>query len=393
MDVIIDVLFWICKILTFYTAALSVFFLLPRRKCPNAAPKTRFAVLIPARNEEGVIGNIVKSLQKQDYPGDLYDIFVIPNNCTDDTEGAALHAGAKVLNCRCAVSSKGEVLHDILDQLQGQYDAYCVFDADNIVDPAFLSRMNDRVCAGAHAAKSRQIALNPYDSWVSGCYDLYFANCNLLYSQSRDRLGLNAKLVGTGFMITNDLLTRMGGWNTATLTEDTEFAAQCAILGERVHYVPEALTYDEEPLTFSLSLRQRRRWSAGVLSTAGRYIPRLLAKPTLKRLDYAIFLCMIPVQLLAVVPVLYSLIGMEPVNILTTLAASLASFAGGAILTCLLLALFNRRSIRKMWKSILMYPVFLASWYVLHFTCLFVKPKVWHPIPHGTHRGDKLPTG
>lgn len=195
MDVIIDVLFWICKILTFYTAALSVFFLLPRRKCPNAAPKTRFAVLIPARNEEGVIGNIVKSLQKQDYPGDLYDIFVIPNNCTDDTEGAALRAGAKVLNCRCAVSSKGGVLHDILDQLQGQYDAYCVFDADNIVDPAFLSRMNDRVCAGAHAAKSRQIALNPYDSWVSGCYDLYFANCNLLYSQSRDRLGLDRKSV------------------------------------------------------------------------------------------------------------------------------------------------------------------------------------------------------
>lgn len=66
MDVFIDILFWICKILTFYTAALSVFFLLRRRKCPQTAPKTRFALLIPARNEESVITNIVGSLQKQD---------------------------------------------------------------------------------------------------------------------------------------------------------------------------------------------------------------------------------------------------------------------------------------------------------------------------------------
>lgn len=392
MAAAMNIVFWICKILTFYTAALSVFFLLPRRKCPISTPASRFAVLIPARNEESVIGSIIESLRKQDYPHTLFDIFVIPNNCTDDTEGASLRAGAKVLNCRGPVCSKGEVLHDILDQLIGQYDAYCVFDADNIVDPAFLSRMNDRICAGAHAAKSRQIALNPYDSWVAGCYDLYFANCNLLYSQARDRLGLNAKLVGTGFMITDDLLHRMGGWNTVTLTEDTEFAAQCAILGERVHYVPEALTYDEEPQTFSLSLRQRRRWSAGVLDTAGRYIPKLLAKPTPKRLDYTIFLCMIPVQLLTVVPVLYSLIGMTLPGIISALAASLASFCAGAIASSLLFALINHRSIRKMWKSILMYPVFLASWYVLHFTCLFVKPKVWHPIPHGKHRTDKLPT-
>lgn len=391
MATAIDILFWICKILTFYTAALSVFFLLPRRTCPIAAPKTRFAVLIPARNEENVIGSIIESLRKQDYPIALFDVYVIPNNCSDDTAGAALRSGARILNCRCAVSSKGEVLHDILDQLKGRYDAYCVFDADNIVDPAFLSRMNDRVCAGAHAAKSRQIALNPYDSWISGCYDLYFANCNLLYSQPRDRLGLNAKLVGTGFMITDDLLRRMGGWNTVTLTEDTEFAAQCAILGERVHYVPEALTYDEQPLTFSLSLRQRRRWSAGVLSTAARYIPRLLTKPTPRRLDYAIFLCMIPVQLLAVVPVLYELIGMEIAGIITTLAVSLVSFCGGAIATSLLLALVNRRDLRRFWKSIVTYPVFLVSWYILHFTCLFVKPKVWHPIPHGTrHTGKAL---
>lgn len=392
MELMIGTVSWFCKILTFYTAAMGVFLLLPRRGHPKAAPKTRFAVVIPARNEETVVKTIVESLYRQDYPGELFDVFVVPNNCTDGTEAAARRAGARVMTCRGAVYCKGDVLHDIFDQLQGHYDAYCVFDADNVVAPGFLARMNDAVCAGAHAAKSRQVALNPYDSWVAGCYDLYFENCSLLYSSPRERLGLSAKLVGTGFMITDDLLRRMNGWNTVTLTEDTEFAAQCAILGERVHYVPDALTYDEQPLTLSVSVRQRRRWSAGVLGTAARYIPRLLSRPNPVRLDYAVFLAMIPVQLLALVPVLYSLIGMDLKGMLTTLAASAASFCGGAMVMGLFLAAAGRRDIRKMWKSIVLYPVFLASWYPLHVISLFAKPKTWKPIPHGAGRKDKLLT-
>lgn len=387
MEILIRILSWFCKVLTFYTAAMGVFFLLPRRKRPQAEPQTRFAVLIPARNEEKVIASCIESLYSQVYPGGLFDVFVIPNNCTDSTEAAARRAGARILTCRGAVYSKGDVLHDIFDQLKGHYDAYCVFDADNIVAPGFLARMNDAVVSGAHVAKSRQIALNPYDSWVSGCYDLYFENFNLLYSRPRERLGLSAKLIGTGFMITDNLLDRMGGWNTVTLTEDTELAAQCALLGERVHYVADALTYDEQPLSFATSLRQRRRWSSGVQSTANRYIPRLLtARPNFLCMDYAVFLSMIYVQLLAAVPVLYGLLGQSLEQIAVTLGLSLVGYYAGMILTAIFLAAMNRRDLRKMWKSILLYPVFIASWYPLHILSLFSKPKTWKPIPHGARR-------
>ena len=156
LDVIVTILDWLAKLLIGYTTIMSIFCLLPRKKYPTAQPKTRFAVLIPARNEENVIVSLIKSLQAQDYPKALFDIFVIPNNCTDDTEGAALKSGAKILQCTAPVSTKGEVLHQILGSLQGQYDAYCVFDADNVVDSQFLSRMNDAVAAGAKVAKSRQ---------------------------------------------------------------------------------------------------------------------------------------------------------------------------------------------------------------------------------------------
>ena len=112
--------------------------------------RTRFAVLIAARNEELVIGPLINSLLTQDYPQDLYDIWVIPNNCTDNTAQAAVNFGAKVLECTVPVKSKGEVLRFAYHRLRGrQYDAYCVFDADNVVDRRFLAEMNNAYLAGA----------------------------------------------------------------------------------------------------------------------------------------------------------------------------------------------------------------------------------------------------
>lgn len=390
MDIVMDILGWIVKLLTGYTAIMSIFFLLPRKKYPVVPPKTKFALLIAARNEENVIAHIIESLQKQDYPKDLYDIIVIPNNCTDDTEGAALRAGAKIMHPTGPVSTKGEVLHQILEVLQGTYDAYCVFDADNIIDSKFLAAMNDAIAAGANVAKSRQKALNPYDNWVAGAYDLYFQSINLLYSRAREPFCLSAKLVGTGFMVTDVLMQKMGGWNTRTLTEDIELAVQCALINERVYYVPDAINYDEEPLSFAVSMRQRRRWSAGVQDVANKYTGKLVAKrPTWLRWDLAIHINMIYAQLLALIPVAYSLIFMPFVNILVTLGVSLASFIAGGWAMAILLAVTAKRELKREWKTILMYPVYLGSWYPLHIWAVFSKPKTWKPIAHGTNKNRK----
>lgn len=387
MDLFMDILAAVLELLTAYTAVTGVCFLLPRPRRKVSPPYTRFAVLVPARNEETVIANLVENLFQQNYPREKYDVYVIPNNCTDNTEEAARQAGAKILSCPWPVRTKGDVLHQVFGMLKGKYEAYVVFDADNLVHPDFLARMNDAVAEGALIAKSRQIASNPYDSWVSGCYDIYFQNFNLLYNRPRATLGLNAKLIGTGFMVTDTLLERLGGWNTETLTEDMEFAAQCAEAGVRIHYVPEALNYDEQPTSFRASLRQRRRWSAGVQSVANLYVPRLVAKrPKWLRLDMAQNLVMIYVQILAAVPMLYGLIGLAPAAILKTLGIALISFWLGMTATGLFLTVTNRRSVRKMWKSILLYPLFAASWYPLHILSLFAKPKTWQPI---AHRGTK----
>ncbi len=382
MDILMDILSLVLKLFAVYTALVGAFFLLPRRRFPIAPPKARFAVLLPARNEEAVIGDSVRSLLRQDYPRELFDVYVLPNNCTDRTEEAARKAGARIFRCRGPVRSKGEVLHQAFAHLMGKYDAYCVFDADNLVAPGFLARMNDAYAAGAQAAKGRIVASNPYDNWVAGCYELHFSNANLLYSRPRERLGLSGKLVGTGFMVTDQLLQRLGGWNTRSLAEDAEFAAICAKNGVRVRYVPDAVHYDEEPTSFAASLRQRRRWSAGLQDVARRYIPSLLKTWGPLQWDFAVFLSRIYLQLLALLPVCWGLIHMEPLAALAALGIGLAGFWAGATATALFLCVAAGRSPRRMWKTIALYPIFVASWYPLHIISLVSAPKAWHPMTH-----------
>ena len=387
MEQWMEALSLILKIFTVYTAIVSLFFLLPRRKIPRAQAKTRFAVLLAARNEEAVIGRTVGQLLAQQYPAELFDVYVIPNNCTDDTEGAARRAGAQILPCLGPVRNKGDALHCAFAALKDSgYDAHRVFDADNLVDPDFLARMNDAFCAGAQAAKGKQTAMNPHDAWISGCYDLYFENFNLLYNRPRGNLGLSAKLVGTGFAVSQALMDRLGGWNTETMAEDAEFAAQCAMAGVKVWWVPEALTYDEEPITFHQSMVQRRRWCSGVMAVAGRYLPRLWRRVPSRNfffcLDFAVFLSMPMVQVLALLPGIWAVAQAVAAENWLILVASLLSFWGGLTLTALALALVGRRKLRPMWKSIVLYPLFTASWYPLHILAVLKKTRVWKPIAH-----------
>ena len=150
IEAVLFILSLCLKVFTIYFATVAVF-ALRRRKCrARVRPLTRFAVLAAARNEEAVIGGFVRSVLDQDYPEELRDVYVIPNNCTDGTEAAALAAGARVIHCLGKVSGKGDALHQAFAQLMDKgYDAFVVFDADNTLAPDYLARMNDAFAAGA----------------------------------------------------------------------------------------------------------------------------------------------------------------------------------------------------------------------------------------------------
>ena len=254
-------------------------------RCPvdcGAHPsKTRFAVLIAARNEEMVIGPLIQSLVAQNYPRELYHIWVIPNNCTDDTAGEARRWGAHVLNCTIPVKNKGEVLRFAYGVLAHKgYDAFCVFDADNLVHPDFLQEMNNAYLCGARAAQGYRDSKNPYDTVTSGCCSIYYWMMDRFHNGGHAALGLPAMINGTGFMIATSALEEMGGWSTRTISEDLELSALCTMAGIRVWWVPKARTFDEQPLSFAQSVRQRRRWSSGTLQVGERFLPRVWAEGT-----------------------------------------------------------------------------------------------------------------
>ncbi len=377
------------KVFTFWTLLTGILFWKRPLSYKRSSPATRFACLIPARNEETVISALIRSLQDQNYPDGLYDIYVIPNNCTDQTEAAARAAGAKIYHCNQPVKFKGDALHQAVSWLLGKdYDAFCLFDADNIVHPDFLSHMNDAINCGARVAKARLMVKNPACSWVSGCYSLYFALNDTFFSRSRANYGLSAKLVGTGLAIHRSVFERMGGWNTMTIAEDAEFSAKCAEIGERVWWVPEAVTYNEAPTSFKVSLTQRKRWCSGIMSAAEVMLPRLFRARKkvnkLRLLDMAFFLSVPFAQAFSVIPLMLHVLSACLCKALIpwsfTAAFALGTTYLGTVAFAVILKIIAAQRMKL--SSLLLFPLFMASFLPLNVLSLLRRTKEWKVIQH-----------
>lgn len=389
MDTLFLILSLCLKIFTIYFACVAAFALARRKKYPRAEAQTRFAVIAAARNEEAVIGDMVYAALHQDYPAALRDVFVIPNNCTDFTEAAARAAGAEIIRCIGPVRGKGDALREAFQQLKDRgYDAFVVFDADNIAAPDYLARVNDAVCAGAQVWKTRLKAANPTAAGVAGCYGLYNTCFDLVWNRPRAACGLSAKLVGTGFGFTRAVLEDLGGWNTSTIAEDAEFAAQCARAGHRVWWVPDAVSYDEEPTEFLVSLRQRKRWCSGVMQVAKQEVRRLWKEPVprpMLRWDMTMFLLAPFSQavsaLLMAAGFLTSLLQGEGETLLLAPAYVLLYYTLGAVLS-VALCLLGGYGLRGMGRTIALFPVFMATWLPLQVVSLFRDTRQWKPIAH-----------
>lgn len=330
----------------------------------------------------------MESLLAQDYPKDLYDVIVLPNNCTDHTALAAQKAGAAILECPLPTHSKAEVLDYAIGRLfrqNRQYDAVIVFDADNLAHPEFLSRMNDAWQAGARVAQGYRDSKNPTDTAVSAWYSVYYWMIDRFYSQARANLGLNAIINGSGFLVSMELLREQGGWKTATLTEDIEFSALCALRGQRIRWVPEAVTFDEQPLTFAQSWRQRKRWSTGMIQCMERYAVSLFKgarKGSLLCLDSLLFFLLPAAQPLGLLSAAGCIALRPSGGILSRIMPGLALSVLTAFFGALLAVTANGKPLRPMLRGMAGYWVFLLSWLPINLLCLVKKTTRWEAIPH-----------
>jgi len=287
MSIIIIGIQWIFQLImwtTFlYYFVISIFGWIKRKEVPASyfPRRHKFAIVISAHDEEAVIGGAIKSLKDLNYPKDMYDIYVIADNCKDKTAAVARKKGAKVHERFDDVyKGKGYALEWMFKRLlcmEAQYDAICIFDADNLVSKNFLLEMNKQLCLGHNVIQGYLDSKNPSDSWISGNYSISYWASNRLFQLPRYYLGLSCALGGTGFVMRTEVLKEIG-WGATCLTEDLEFSIKLVAKGMRVSWAHKAIVYDEKPLRLSQSWKQRRRWMQGHSKCATKYFTELMTK-------------------------------------------------------------------------------------------------------------------
>ena len=269
-----------------YYMVLAFFGLFRKKEKKNYEPKNKFALLIAAHNEEVVIGSLIESMLKLDYPKDMYDVFVIADNCTDDTAKIAKTYGVHVCE-RFAEDKRGkgyalEWMFAKLFSMEKQYDAVAIFDADNLVHKDFLKEMNSKMQEGYKVVQGYIDSKNPGDSWIAASYSIGFWTQNRMFQLAKSNLGLSSQIGGTGFVIETNTLKKLG-WGATCLTEDLEFTCKLVLNGEKVGWAHDAIIYDEKPLTLKQSWNQRKRWMQGFADVASRYFFKLLKQSIIKR--------------------------------------------------------------------------------------------------------------
>lgn len=390
----------LCFLFSVYFVLTSLFTFKKSKRKVTSKTYHKFAVLIPARNEELVIGDILDSIISQNYPKEHYDYYVIPNNCTDKTRGLAESKNAKIIDIDIPVKSKGEVLKYTFDQLENSpYDAYVIFDADNIVDKNFLLKMNDTLNEGYLVAQGFRDAKNPSDNYLTGSYTMFYYLQNVFYNNSRRVLNRSAAINGTGFCIKKCVIDKYG-FNVKTLTEDSEFTGMCALNHIKIGFAKDAITYDEHPTKFKASWLQRKRWSSGCFACLSRYggslIKSFWKSGSFCSFDTLLYYLAPLIQVISfVLPFMLFIVKFIKGLMVNTLVIDLSSlyffgllYIGSIILNIFVVKLLHKK-IKDHYKGILGFSFFLLTWVPINILCLFKRTKKWECIKHTRAVGIK----
>lgn len=368
---------------------------------PDAPMDKRYAVLISARNESQVIGNLVDSIRSQTYPSGLIDIWLVADNCTDDTAEVVRSLGCHVIERHDTnLIGKGYALTYLLNRMiesgdADTYDAFFVFDADNRLDRHYFEEMNKGLAAGFKILTGYRNSVNLNDNWVSSGSALWFIRESRFLNNSRMILGSSCHVGGTGFVFSREIMRRNKGWKFHLLTEDLEFTMDSILHGDRIGYCGTAILYDEQPVTFAQSWRQRLRWSKGFLQVFRYYGAELVRRAVRERdfscVDFTLLLC--PFMVLGVVRVVLGLL-FAAFGFVTwsSQLSSLGSWSSGivtAVVSFMALAgltiVAERRNIGATNKELLAYtlsfPIYLLSYVPISFQAIFAKAQ-WKPIVH-----------
>ncbi|WP_240758290.1 glycosyltransferase family 2 protein [Lysinibacillus sp. SGAir0095] len=366
----------------------------------------KYAVIIAARNEELVIGELIKSIRKQNYSQDYIDIFVIADNCTDQTAKVAREAGAIVRErFNKNKIGKGYALDFMFQIINSEfaskkYNGYFIFDADNLLDENYIMEMNRTFNQGYRVVTSYRNSKNFDQNWITSGYAIWFLHEAEYLNLPRMKLNASCAISGTGFLVHSDLIKKNGGWIYHLLTEDIEFSISQILEGVKIGYCPNAIFYDEQPITFRQSWHQRLRWAKGFYQVLTRYGKDLMRSMFRRKQNsfscFDMTMTVMPAIILTNISIL--------INGLFFLAVAMGIFEGESIkdtailmlrsfgLYYLVMLCMAIMTVMTEWKRIhcagwkkvaysFTFPFFMLTYIPISIVALF-KEVEWKQIPH-----------
>ena len=230
------------------------------------------SVLVPAHNEALVLKRTVQALLNFDYPKDKYEIIVINDNSSDDTETILEEIAAKHPDYRLICLStdkvvggtgKSNALNIGFSIAKGSVIA--IYDADNTPEKPSLRLLVENLMSdeklGAVIGKFR--TRNRNASILSR-----FVNIETLSHQCTNQAGRYfffrlCTIPGTNYVIRRSIIEQVGGWDVKALSEDTEISFRIYRMGYYIKLLPQAVTWEQEPHLLPVWFKQRVRWAKG----------------------------------------------------------------------------------------------------------------------------------
>lgn len=359
-------------------------------------PLNSYAIIISAHDEEMVIRNTINSIKEMDYPSNKYEIFVVADNCSDNTAQLARESGASVYErTNLQENGKGQALKwmfNILFRLNKKYDAVVILDADNLVSKDFLKQIDKKMSQGFEVVQGYRDMKNPWESWVTMSYSITYWLANRLCQLPRQYLGMNCTLTGSGYAVRIDTLKKIG-WKIETLTEDVEFYFQLCLQDVKIGWAHEAVIYDEQPTTLLQSWKQRTRWMQGHFSCVFIYgkqiLRKLLQEKNIHAFDSLVmllypFFCVLG-SILMVIQGIYTVARIGDASIRTIVILALISVISFLVQNIYSLSVLadEKKANKKVILGLIILPLFNFTWVPIMIQGYFSrKNKKWAHIAH-----------
>lgn len=414
VDLVMTILTTLLGLILVYFVVFFIVGLFYKKKFPATEDKKNYAVFVSARNEEAVIGNLIDSIRKNNYPQDKITVFVIAHNCSDRTANVAREHGAVVYEYNNpSERTKGYAIKHLFECIQDDYgitnfDGFIGLDADNILDVNYIDKINDAFVANGckSVITSFRNSKNFGYNVISAMYGIYFIQGCRFESRGRTATGCSTRISGTGYVIPSEVLK--DGWQYVTLTEDWEFTADQILKGNKIVYCDDAVFYDEQPTHVKIMLRQRLRWARGHLLVCltrlkdllkGLFLPASKGGAKYKGSVYDITVNILPIPVISVslffieaILISFSpLFGVSLAEAWLSWAMSLAwsalAFYISVFVTGLVLVVLESKRIKNvnifvLIAAVIIWPIFLFLSIPLEFVSLFMHNIGWKTIPH-----------